>query len=104
MTACNSPEDLAYSIHDYSVRPSPISGITTGNAVCNELKLDGPPLAELSIVRLRHPVPDESLQSGETGTVVHVYDEGAGYEVEFVRGHTPPVVATLMRKDLEPLE
>ena len=39
-------------------------------------------------------VPDESLEPGDVGTVVHVYRDGEAYEVEFVAldGHTAAVV------------
>lgn len=47
-------------------------------------------------VVLTVPVPAESLEAGDVGTVVHVYPDGLAYEVEFVAldGHTA-VVATL---------
>lgn len=56
---------------------------------------------ELAIVRLRHSLPELGLRESESGTVVHVYDGGEGYEVEFARGHNPPVVATLTGEDLQ---
>jgi Domain of unknown function (DUF4926) len=41
-------------------------------------------------------VPDERLEPGDVGTVVHIYRDGQAYEVEFVAldGHTA-AVATL---------
>lgn len=60
-------------------------------------------LWEHSRVRLRKAVPQHGLEEGAKGTVVHVYDEGAGYEVEFVAGRKTPAVATLEPDDLEPL-
>ncbi len=41
-------------------------------------------------------VPDERLEPGDVGTVVHIYRDGEAYEVEFVAldGHTA-AVATL---------
>ena len=39
-------------------------------------------------------VPDEGLEPGDVGTVVHVYRDGQAYELEFVAldGHTTAVV------------
>lgn len=41
-------------------------------------------------VVLTERLPGQDLQAGDVGTVVHVYAEGAAYEVEFFRldGHT----------------
>ena len=40
------------------------------------------------------PRADDGLLAGDVGTVVHVYDDGKAYEVEFVAldGHTTAVV------------
>ncbi|MBI1815549.1 MAG: DUF4926 domain-containing protein [Deltaproteobacteria bacterium] len=45
-------------------------------------------------VVLTAAVPDENLEPGDVGTVVHVYRDGGAYEVEFVAldGHTAAVV------------
>jgi hypothetical protein len=53
-------------------------------------------LKEHERVVLIIPVPEEGLEAGDVGTVVHVYQEGRAYEVEFVAldGHTT-AVATL---------
>lgn len=32
---------------------------------------------------LTEPLPASDLQAGDVGTVVHIHDEGAAYEVEF---------------------
>jgi hypothetical protein len=32
---------------------------------------------------LTEPLPESDLQAGDVGTVVHVYDEGTAYEIEF---------------------
>lgn len=39
-------------------------------------------------------IPAEGLEAGDVGTVVHVYNDGRAYEVEFVTldGHTAAVV------------
>ena len=40
------------------------------------------------------PVPDNGLEKGDVGTVVHAYKDGQAYEVEFVTldGKTAAVV------------
>lgn len=45
-------------------------------------------------VALTAAVPDQGIGPGDVGTVVHVYKEGAAYEVEFITldGHTAAVV------------
>ena len=42
---------------------------------------------------LNTPLPCEGLEPGDVGTVVHVYEDGKAYEVEFVTldGHTAAV-------------
>ena len=49
---------------------------------------------ELDRVVLTESVPEESLEKGDVGTVVHVYDDGKAYEVEFTMldGNTAAVV------------
>jgi hypothetical protein len=55
-------------------------------------------------VVLTAAVPNESLESGDVGTVVHVYRDGEAYEVEFVAldGHTAAVV-TLEASQVRPV-
>jgi Domain of unknown function (DUF4926) len=45
-------------------------------------------------VVLTAAIPDEKLESGDVGTVVHIYPDRQAYEVEFVAldGHTTGVV------------
>lgn len=45
-------------------------------------------------VVLKTPVPSERLEAGDVGTVVHVYRDGAAYEVELttLEGATAAVV------------
>ena len=45
---------------------------------------------ELDAVALTQDIPAEGLESGDIGTVVMVYGQNEGYEVEFVGydGHT----------------
>ena len=40
-------------------------------------------IKELDRVALTKPMPKERLAAGDVGTVVHVYPDGAAYEVEF---------------------
>ena len=49
-------------------------------------------------------VPDERLEPGDVGTVVHVYRDGQAYEVEFVTldGHTA-AVTTLEAAQVRPV-
>jgi hypothetical protein len=39
---------------------------------------------ELDRVVLTAPVPAESLECGDVGTVVHVYADGKAFEIEFM--------------------
>lgn len=43
-------------------------------------------ITEHSLVVLDCDPPDEKLNRGDVGTVVHVYKDGKAYEVEFVDG------------------
>ncbi len=45
-------------------------------------------------VVLKAPIPAEGLESGDVGTVVHLYRDGRAYEVEFttLAGKTAAVV------------
>jgi hypothetical protein len=51
-------------------------------------------LAEHDRVVLTVPRPEEGLIAGDVGTIVHVYEDGRAYEIEFVAldGHTTAVV------------
>ena len=52
---------------------------------------------EHDCVVLTQEVPGEGLQTGDVGTVVHVHENGAAYEVEFVTfaGETVAVATVL---------
>lgn len=54
-------------------------------------------IEEFERVVLTRDLPEEGLKAGDVGTVVHVYDGGAGYEVEFFSpsGGTVAVVTVL---------
>ena len=41
-------------------------------------------IKEHDIVVLTQDLPEERLTGGDVGTVVHVHQSGAGYEVEFM--------------------
>ena len=49
---------------------------------------------ELERVVLTEPVPKASLETGDVGTVIHVYGDRKAFEVEFTTldGHTAAVV------------
>ena len=53
---------------------------------------------------LTQDIPDESLQAGDVGTVVHIHRDGVAYEVEFVTltGQTV-AVATVLSSQLRPV-
>jgi hypothetical protein len=55
-------------------------------------------------VVLKTALPAEGLESGDVGTVVHVYRDGRAYEVEFVTldGRTAAVV-TLEASQVRPV-
>ena len=61
-------------------------------------------IAEHDRVVLTAPVPHERLESGDVGTVVHVYQDGEAFEVEFTAldGHTA-AVATVEASQLRPI-
>ncbi len=51
-------------------------------------------IRELDLVALTHDIEGEHLEAGDVGTVVAVYSDSKGYEVEFVTfsGDTVAVV------------
>jgi len=55
-------------------------------------------------VALTEAVPADGLVAGDVGTVVHIYDNGQAYEVEFatLRGHTV-AVTTLLASQVRPV-
>ena len=55
-------------------------------------------------VVLTAPVPQERLEIGDVGTVVHVYQDGKAFEVEFTAldGHTA-AVATVEASQIRPI-
>jgi hypothetical protein len=62
-------------------------------------------IAEHSLVVLDCDPPHDKLDRGDVGTVVHVYKDGRGYEVEFVDGGGRTVaLITVDADDVRPIE
>lgn len=60
---------------------------------------------EHDMVVLTRALADHGLEAGDVGAIVHVYDGGRAYEVEFVAGGgTPLAVVTLEAKDIRSVE
>lgn len=61
-------------------------------------------IKEHDCVVLTKNLPQESLEAGDVGTVVHIHKNGAAYEVEFITlaGRTV-AVATVETSDLRPV-
>jgi phospholipase C len=61
-------------------------------------------IRELDRVVLTAPVPKEGLETGDVGTVVHVYQESQAFEVEFttLEGKTA-VVVTVEASQVRPV-
>jgi len=61
-------------------------------------------ITEHERVVLTAPVPKERLEIGDVGTVVHVYQDGKAYEVEFTAldGYTA-AVATVEASQVRPV-
>jgi hypothetical protein len=61
-------------------------------------------IKEHDCVVLTKHMPEEGLEAGDVGTVVHIHKNGAAYEVEFVTlaGRTV-AVATVAASDLRPV-
>jgi len=62
-------------------------------------------VCEHDMVVLTVSLPDEKLQAGDVGTVVHVYQQGQAYEVEFstMRGGPPFALVTVEADQIRPL-
>ncbi len=57
-------------------------------------------IKEHDIVVLTEDVPEEGLTAGDVGTVVHIHNQGEGYEVEFMTlaGQTTAMASLLAKK------
>ena len=61
-------------------------------------------IKEHDCVVLTADLPEENLQAGDVGTVVHLYKDGAAYEVEFVTlGGRTIAVATVEANHVRPV-
>lgn len=59
---------------------------------------------ELDTIVLSHDIEEYGLQQGDIGAVVHVYQDAAAYEVEFVTGEGETVaLLTLTAEDIRPM-
>jgi hypothetical protein len=62
-------------------------------------------ITEHSLVVLDCNPPHEKLNRDDVGTVVHVYQGGRGYEVEFVdSGGKTVALVTVGAEDVQPIE
>lgn len=61
-------------------------------------------LKELDFVVLDKDIDAHGLQNGDIGTIVHCYENGSAYEVEFVSANGKTIaVVTLSEQDIRPL-
>ncbi|MGA2554672.1 MAG: DUF4926 domain-containing protein [Verrucomicrobiota bacterium] len=61
-------------------------------------------IKEHDCVVLTENLPEENLEAGDVGTVVHIHKDGVAYEVEFVTlGGSTVAVATVTASDLRPV-
>jgi hypothetical protein len=59
---------------------------------------------ELDLVVLNQALPAYGLEPGDVGTIVHQYQDGQAYEVEFVTAEgTTVAVLTLAHTSIRPL-
>ena len=59
---------------------------------------------ELDTVVLTHDMPEYGLKRGDIGAVVHCYEDGAAFEVEFVTADGRTVaLLTLEQADIRPI-
>ena len=60
-------------------------------------------IQELDLVVLMRSIQEKGLQLGDVGTVVHCYEDGQAYEVEFMDGDGATLaVLTLGSSDIRP--
>ena len=61
-------------------------------------------IKEHDCIVLTQDIPDDGLQAGDVGTVVHIHRDAAAYEVEFITltGETV-AVATVLSSQLRPV-
>ena len=62
-------------------------------------------IKELDTVVLSRDLPEHGLKEGDIGAIVHSYEEGEAFEVEFIAGHGHTLaVATLKSQDVRLME
>lgn len=62
-------------------------------------------IKELDTVVLAKDLKEHNLKIGDVGTVVHVYEGGKAYELEFVTGEGKTIaVTTLAQSDIYPVQ
>ncbi len=62
-------------------------------------------IRELDTVALTRNVDEFDLTTGDVGAVVHCYEDGNAFEVEFVNaGGNTIAVATLRSEDIRPIQ
>ena len=61
-------------------------------------------MKELDTVVITKDIPKLNLVKGDIGTIVHIYGETTGIEVEFVSGEGKTVgIETLKKSDVRPM-
>ena len=61
-------------------------------------------IRELETVVLIHDIEDYGLKKGDVGTVVHCYQDGLAFEVEFMTAEGKTIaVLTLTKEDVRPM-
>lgn len=62
-------------------------------------------MKELDTVVLTHNFDEHGLKKGDVGVIVHIYEDGKVYEVEFVTAQGETIaVLTLKASDIRPIE
>ena len=56
-------------------------------------------IQEFDIVVLAHDIQAHGLRQGDIGAVVHCYDSGEAYEVEFVSGEGGTIAVLTLNRD-----
>lgn len=61
-------------------------------------------IREHDTVVLSHDIEDYDLKTGDVGAVVHCYDAGKAFEVEFITAEGKTIaLLTLSQKDIRPM-
>jgi len=61
-------------------------------------------IRELEVVALTHNIEEHGLKQGDIGAVVHCYNDGVAFEVEFVTAEGKTVaLLSLSSADIRPL-